>query len=603
MNAPQVHAAPIADPQRAGGTFGVGAQSEALACGARLIVGVTAHRDPLPASVPQLEATVSASLARLLILHPDLPLAVMSGLAEGGDRLVARCALALGIPLIAPLALPLDDYLADFESAQSRAELHALLARAQVVQLPLAPGNSAQSIRSRGPARDRQYAQLGVYVSSHCQVLLALWDGKPGDAAGGTASVVGYHLHGEMAGLDSEDAPPNLLADDDSDLVLHIACARDRANGAVAQSGQTRWLTRSAESPGDGPLPESYQRLFRQLGEFNADARTYADRIAAQTRSLLPSAVQDEVEVEVEVTAAACAIDAMYARADWLAMHFRRRVHQSLLLVHILAVLTGLLLMVYSEFDAGRELVAAVLVLFALGVSVVKLGEHREWHRRYLDYRVLAEGLRVQCYWSIAGVPAAHRVRFAYDSFLQKQDVELGWIRHAMRAVNLGGGAYPAGSDAGLQWVVRNWVGDGGAVGQLGYFRRSSAARERKYRHTEAIGRASLLLSLGSALALLFALAVLPPHAARWLLVLTGVAALFAGVRAAYSHKLADKELIKQYRFMSRVFAGAAQRLAADHAPLAQRKVLEALGDAALEEHAEWILMHRERPLEANRIG
>jgi hypothetical protein len=74
-------------------------------------------------------------------------------------------------------------------------------------------------------------------------------------------------------------------------------------------------------------------------------------------------------------------------------------------------------------------------------------------------------------------------------------------------------------------------------------------------------------------------------------------------VCAAYTHKLADKELIKQYRFMSRVFAGAAQRLAADRTPLGQRKVLEALGDAALEEHAGWILMHRERPLEANRIG
>jgi hypothetical protein len=597
MTAPQAHQPPVSEPQRPRAAADAGVGSDPLPDGARLIVGVTAHRDPLPASVPQLEAVVTAHLQRLRALHPDLPLAVMSALAEGGDRLVARCALALGIPLIAPLALPLDDYLADFESAESRAEFHALLAHAQVVELPLAVGNTLQSVRSRGPARDRQYAQLGVYVSSHCQLLLALWDGKPGEAAGGTAAVVGYHLHGEMAGLDGEDVPPNLLADDDSDLVLHIVCARDRVDGEVAQAGSTYWLTRSAELPGDGPLPDSYQRLFRQLGEFNADARKYAERIAADAHSLLPT------EGEIALAPVVHAIDAMYARADWLAMHFRERVHQGLLLVHVLAVLTGLLLMVYSEFDAGRSLIAGVLVLFALGVAVVRLGERREWHRRYLDYRVLAEGLRVQCYWSIAGVPAAHRVRFTYDSFLQKQDVELGWIRHAMRAVNIGGGGAPSGSDAGLHWVVQHWVGDGGPVGQLGYFRRRSADRERKYRHTEAIGRASLLLSLGSALTLLLAAAMLPPHAGRWLLVLTGVAALFAGVRAAYSHKLADKELIKQYRFMSRVFAGAAQRLAADSTPLAQRKVLEALGDAALEEHAEWILMHRERPLEANRIG
>ena len=89
----------------------------------------------------------------------------------------------------------------------------------------------------------------------------------------------------------------------------------------------------------------------------------------------------------------------------------------------------------------------------------------------------------------------------------------------------------------------------------------------------------------------------------KLLLVTTGVAALFAGVREAYSYKLADKELIKQYRFMARVFGAAADRLARDPTPARQRQVLEALGEAALEEHAEWILMHRERPLEQQPLA
>jgi hypothetical protein len=33
-----------------------------------------------------------------------------------------------------------------------------------------------------------------------------------------------------------------------------------------------------------------------------------------------------------------------------------------------------------------------------------------------------------------------------------------------------------------------------------------------------------------------------------------------------------------------------------------QRAILRALGDAALAEHAEWALMHRQRPLEAGRM-
>lgn len=562
--------------------------------GARLIVGVTAHRDLVPDLVPRIEADVTAWLRRLRDLHPQLPLAVMSALAEGGDRLVARCALALGIPLIAPLPLARERYRDDFADAGSRAEFDRLLAHAEVVELPLAPGNTAADVAHPGPARDRQYAQLGVYVSSHCQVLLALWDRRQPEAAGGTADVVHFHLFGEMPGLGSEDAPPNLLADDDSDLVYHIACPRDRPEGGIDRPLYARWLTRSGEWPGDADLPAGYRRLFHQLGEFNADLARHATRIAAEARGVLPATGGPPVPPVART------IDALHARADWLALHFRRRVQHSLLLVHSLAVLTGLLLMVYSEFDAERGLLAVVLGLFALGYGVARIGQRRDWHRRYLDYRVLAEGLRVQCYWTLAGVPAAQRVRFAYDSFLQKQDVELGWIRHVMRSVDLGGQA--AGTDEGLHWVVANWVGDGGEAGQLGYYRRRCAERERKHQLTERVGRLSLATSLGSAVVLLVAAPRLGA-VANWLLVLTAVAALFAGVREAYSHKRADKELIKQYRFMNRVFGSAAQRLATTADPVRRRQVLEALGQAALEEHAEWILMHRERPLEHQRLG
>lgn len=580
---------------RSAATVVAGGFATPLPSEACLLVGVTAHRDLVTSEVPGLEAAVTQFLRRLQTLHPALPVAVMSGLAEGGDRLAARCALAIGMPVVAVLPLPIDDYRGDCTSPASAIEFDALLARSQVIHLPLAEGNDAESVRRPGPARDRQYAELGIFVSSHCQVLLALWDGKPSDAGGGTSDVVHYHLHGEMPGLGRGDAPPNLLAEDDSDLVFHVVCSRDRPEGAVTGALSTQWLTRSSREPGSSPMPRPYARLFEQLAEFNADARKYAAEIERDSRSLLPPP---------DVAAARGSlprIDALHRRADWLALHFRRRVHRSLFLLHLLAVLSGLLVMTYAEFMNNPLLMGATLGLFATGAMVAWMGDRRSWHRRYLDYRVLAEGLRVQAYWAIATVPSAQRVRFAYDSFLQKQDVELGWIRHAMRGVALGGER--RASDAGLAWVIEHWVGDGGPVGQLGYFRRRTAERERQHRHTTLLGRASLALSLLCATTLLAAGNHLDPPTVKLLLVTTGVAALFAGVREAYSHKLADKELIKQYRFMTRVFANAAERLARDPSPGRQRQVLEALGEVALEEHAEWILMHRERPLEHQRLA
>jgi hypothetical protein len=88
----------------------------------------------------------------------------------------------------------------------------------------------------------------------------------------------------------------------------------------------------------------------------------------------------------------------------------------------------------------------------------------------------------------------------------------------------------------------------------------------------------------------------------RLLLVLMGALPLVAGVWDAYSHKRAEKELIRQYAFMGRVFRKARKLLDGNSDLDFQRRVLKALGQAALNEGAEWLLMHRERPLEYGKL-
>jgi hypothetical protein len=85
-------------------------------------------------------------------------------------------------------------------------------------------------------------------------------------------------------------------------------------------------------------------------------------------------------------------------------------------------------------------------------------------------------------------------------------------------------------------------------------------------------------------------------------MVAMGAVLLLFGIRQAYAHSTAEKELIKQYEFMLRIFDNARRRL--DHAegPTEQRQILRALGGSALDEHAQWILMHRERSLDQGEI-
>jgi hypothetical protein len=128
----------------------------------------------------KLEAGVNRALRRLTAAYPGRPLVILSPLAEGADRLIARCALALpGARLFVPLPLSLADYLEDFATAESRAEFHALLARAErVIDLPPAA------------TRDAAYAAVGAYTLHHCDVLIALWDGREAQGQGGTGEIV-----------------------------------------------------------------------------------------------------------------------------------------------------------------------------------------------------------------------------------------------------------------------------------------------------------------------------------------------------------------------------------------------------------------------------
>jgi hypothetical protein len=570
-----------------------------------LNIGVAAHRDLVDAETPRLRAQCRDFFEGLQRAFPSLPLRLVSALASGGDQLAAEEALALGIEVIVPLPLPQAEYEHDFRDAQALAHFRELLAKTRQRTLPLAPGNTLGAVRARGPARNRQYAQLGMFVSSRCQILLALWDGEPSDAPGGTAQVVGYHLHNAMPGFSTADAAPNLLADDESDLVYHVPCARrlaPHASNAAAPPPEPRWLTTDGATAAGSPMPAQYRHVFGQMQDFNRDVLRHAEAIGRDGACLLARGMPSPPP------AAVGEVDAVFGAADWLAVHFRRRVRASMVLTHAFAAAMGLVFILYSDLDSNRAYIAVFLLLFALGLALRWAGKRREWHRKYLDYRGLAEGLRVQLYWRLAGVEPPPNDSLGYDSFLQKQDVDLSWIRHAMRSTGLPHDQAFHADERWLQWVIDAWVGQGNGDpgedgGQLAYFDEGSQRRERAYRITTLLGELSLAAGVLGAIVLLLGGHRMGPGMRAQFIVAMGLLPLLAGIREAFSYKNADKELIKQFRFMSRLFGSCRARLDLARDPAESRYLLRALGNACLEEHAEWILLHRERPIETSVLS
>jgi len=569
-----------------------------------IIIGVTSHRDVTAQEEAGVRGLVREFLETLAREFPGLPLTVLSALAQGGDQVVAEEALALGARLIVVLPMPSAEYVLDFADLASRERFEALRAAAEVIDVSAIGGNSLDNAANGliGNDRDRHYAHAGVYISSHCHILLTIWDGKQSDRVGGTAQSVRYHLAGIKPS--SMERPRfhvgySPLGSDIERLAFHVVCSRDGHDGAPLlplQPLQTYWLTGERNLAGTGQMPAEFHTTFAHIEEFNADGAKYRAQIDAKTHAR--AARNGNV-----ATAPVCAIDCLFQAADWLAIHFQRRVLFSMRATYTLAAMMGIAFLCYSELPAQDYMIFVFLALFVIGVSLSVLARRRGWHRKYLDYRALAEGLRVQSYWRRAGLSVTGDSEFAHDNFLQKQDVELGWIRNVMRSAGLDAELRPGRADAhALEQVIAEWVGESGKSGQLHYYERRVAQRTRLHRITETLGAISLWLGIGISVFLAAFFLRLSQDTKTILVAIMAIVSILAAVRAAYAYRKADKELIKQYRFMCRIFAGARSALDRTREPGEQREILRALGEAALAEHAEWTLMHRERPLEHARF-
>lgn len=561
-----------------------------LSLATSLLVGVTGHRKLHEEELPALQAQVKTFLLGLQARYPELPLVLLSSLAEGSDQLAAQAALDLGLHVIAPLPLPVEVYRDDFDPAGSLATFEQQLRQVEVLTLPLRHGSSLEAIARPGLARDQQYAQAGIFVSSHCHILLALWDGRESDRLGGTAQVVRFHLHGEMPGqIERRRAATTLLGLDEETVVFHILAGREgdeRGPGAVPHG---RWLTAGQEAGACTELPAAFDLMFRRHAQFNADGRRYAAAITAESR-----AVPDSKP---------CPIQRVFGIADWLARTYQRRVTRVLRITYTLAALMGFAFFTYTHVAAQDAVIYGFLALFLTGVGVVLLAKHGEWQRKYLDYRALAEGLRVQSYWRLAGIVDLDTPTFAHDNFLQKQDVELGWIRNVMRGASLDGMRVPARSGpVQVERVIGDWIGTAQTDGQRHYYTHSATRRARVHDRAELLGLCCLALGVAISVVLAIFARQFDPDIKHTLVALMGIVSVTAAVHEAYAYKKADKELIKQYRFMQRIFDAAQRRLDGCAGLDDKRQVLRALGEAALAEHAEWTLMHRERPLQHTRI-
>lgn len=560
-----------------------------------LVVAVTGHRDLVSSEIPVIRERIASLFCELRDRFPHHELTLLSPLAEGADSVAAEVALEQRVRLLVPLPSAEEEYLAHFSEDSARSTFRDLRARAEGVFVlgesglrPAPPaGVAADAWEEAYP-----FARLGVFLAAHCHMLIAVWDGKASSEIGGTAAVVDYHLDNSLEGITSPRvSTQQMMVDDESDLVYHIVCSRDRPAGEPKiglEPGDAFWRTNDLEHPVSRSMPEQHERIFERSNEFGVDAARLADRIEESEYSLLDGVDLTSFPPGVET------IDEYFVVADQLAIHYQRRTLAALKATHALAFLTGLAFILYSDLETLQAFLFAFLMFIAASAGVHFLATRGKWHQKYMDYRTLAEGLRVQLYWTVAGVTEGQGWLFPHDPYLRSHDPELGWIRNAMRAAGLRSNAEPRPSETGMALALQDWVG-GESTGQLGYFGRVSRARSRRHAQTERLGMLSLAVSISTVLVLVAVGNRFSESTIGVLTVVMGASLLLFGVREAYSYATAVKELMTQHAHMLRIFRNAHRRLSAATDPADRRSILLALGYSALDDHSDWLRMHRDR--------
>jgi hypothetical protein len=175
-----------------------------------LIVGITGHRpNRMPENEwPRIRQSLADVMAAIARSHGRRSCRLVTGLAEGADRLAAFVALGLGWPVDALLAFHRSRFEEDFPQASAIGEFRALLAAAATVAEPALRWHVGR------PAEDG-YDAMGAAMLARCQILIAIWDGQGSRGKGGTIEVIdaarrrGHQVHWIHA---TEARPPRKLA-------------------------------------------------------------------------------------------------------------------------------------------------------------------------------------------------------------------------------------------------------------------------------------------------------------------------------------------------------------------------------------------------------
>jgi hypothetical protein len=467
-----------------------------------------------------------------------LQMRFVSPVADGADQIAAEVALELGWELQAVLPFERESYRASLANPVARERFDRLLEAATC--LLVLPGDTGDNLDA--------YVMTGRATVAHCDVLIAVWDGLPPRGRGGTGEVVQLALTRGTAIIHVPLSPggdTRILWSAFDPTVVTIA--DDPTVARPLERADVEQLLRGLLMPPADPEEQRFLRRFHHerlrrvrarieysllltaTGVRRFRARDLTTRHAdAQTRDEWRRYRVGCAEAH-NITAPIDLLEDSYSWADRLATHFAQTYRSGHIFNFVLggvAVCLGL-----AAFMAPRlkmeEAALELLITLAIILNAF-VGTRQEWHRRWLDYRQLAERLRPMRSLKVLGIAAPD------PPGTETNPVPRRWIDWYASGIWRGMGCPSGTIDRDCAALLGKAIADHEVAPQVGYHERNAKQIELLDHRLEQIGfvlfAATVLVSIVT-LAGLAAASVIVNRYGNWLtLVSAGFPALGTAV-------------------------------------------------------------------------
>ncbi|MGL6226134.1 MAG: hypothetical protein ACRC10_05860 [Thermoguttaceae bacterium] len=404
--------------------------------------------------------------------------------------------------------------------------------------------------------RALQYEMVANFLAVHSHTLFAIWDGiDQSEKIGGTSTVVRFKLEANPKSFETENS--NSLTFPTVGPVVQIFVTRDDA--AHKRNILPEWLT-IENSPSQSPPVFLWERDNlppKERGELTKDMQftipnnlgyhkavtSAIVRLGLVNRDMVENYAhisQDKQEcskTDMGITPSArnsIQFDAetdilldYYAVIDQLAIYFQNRTVKTItgyvFLLFMLLLTSGTLASFWvvrqngwgntpeswfrflwiagseSAFDSMFLLSVIYWGVFSALLGLYCFAKFEQFHHRYHRYRTVAEALRVQIFWRIAGM------RDCVSGYYRSHQMDdLVWLRCALNGLDVlldtPADMSPTELEKRIVFTQCKWIVDKDS-GQLSYFRRTIPKRERPWKHEKAPWSAKKLFAILSYIA------------------------------------------------------------------------------------------------------